>query len=248
MNRMQFGLALAVMATMSLAGSFAAVMMLNSGAPLQAQPADGEAAKPGKITGTEFNLVDAKGNSRAVLDFDEGGDARFTLLDAAGKARVQLNSGGDRSYMALLDQNGVVRYTVAQDKDNSVLQTFLDSKGRNRMVNSLTNDSDTLFGMLTDKGESAMTLMAGSKQASTLILADQTGKNVATLFAKGDQTSLSLTCGDGQLLNAVLGDGRPVFALSKAEKLRLRALLDIEGEPELMFLNDKRESTWRAGQ
>jgi hypothetical protein len=50
------------------------------------------------------------------------------------------------------------------------------------------------------------------------------------------------------LLNAVLGDGRPVFALSKAEKLRLRALLAADGEPEFMFLNDKRESTWRAGK
>jgi hypothetical protein len=152
MNRMQFGLALAVMATMSLAGSFAAVMMLNSGVPLQAQPADAEAAKPGKVTATEFNLVDAKGNSRAVLDFDDDGDARFTLLDTDGNARVQLNSGGDRSYVALLDKNGVVRYTVAQDKDNSVLQTFLDSKGRNRMIQSLSNDSDMLLGMINDKG------------------------------------------------------------------------------------------------
>ena len=248
MTRMQFGLALAVMGMMSLAGSFAAVAMLHSGAPLQAQPVDPEAAKPGKVTASEFNLVDANGNVRAVLDVGENGEARFTLLDAAGNGRVQMNSGGDRSFMALLDNSQTLRYVVGQDKDGSVIQAFSDSKGRKRMVQSLTNDTDTLFGMMNEKGASAMTLMAGPKQASTLLLTDQTGKNAATLFAKDDQTSLSLVCGDGQLLNAVLGDGRPVFALSKAEKLRLRALLAADGEPEFMFLNDKRESTWRAGK
>jgi len=241
MNRTQFAVSLAVMGLMSLIGSFVAVYALQ-GAPVQAQE-DGA----GVVKGTEFVLVDKKGNTRASLDLSDENEVRFTLIDSEGKGRVQLSSGGERAYIALLDRNQQIRYLVGQD-DTTVMETMLDAKGKNRVISQFQDSGETLLAFNGADGNNLMTLMGGPKAASTLLLKDPTGKNGVTLFAKDDQSSLQLEAGDGSLLSAVLGDGRPVFALSKAEKLRLRALLAEDGTPEFIFLNDKKEATWRAGK
>lgn len=241
MNRTQFMLSFAFMGVMSLAGSFLAVYALQ-GNDVQAQK---DAAGP--VSGTKFQLVDKDGNIRADLSLDEDGEVMFTMIDTEGKGRVQLNSGGKRAYMALLDNKGMVRYIVGQD-DTTVMQTFADGKGKNRMIQSFKNSGEAVMSFIDAEGEALMSLTGGPDAASTLILTDPTGKNRVTLFAKDDQSSLNMNAGDGSILAAVLGDGRPVFALNKAEKLRLRAMLKEDGEPELMFLNDNRESTWKAGK
>ncbi|MBZ0137664.1 MAG: hypothetical protein K8I27_14965 [Planctomycetes bacterium] len=241
MNRMQFMLSLGFMGMMSLVGSFIAVFALQ-GEPVQAQK---DAAGP--VRGTEFQLVDKDGNVRADLSLDDDGEVMFTMTDTGGKGRVQLNSGGKRAYMALLDDKGMVRYIVGQD-DTTVMQTFADGKGNNRMIQSFKNSGELVMSFIDPEGEALMSLTAGPEAASTLILTDPTGKNRVTMFAKDDQSSLNMNAGDGNFLAAVLGDGRPVFALSKAEKLRLRAMLKENGEPEFMFLNEERESTWKAGK
>lgn len=241
MNRMQFALSFAFMGMMSLVGSFVAVYALQ-GEPVQAQE-----AKAGPVKGTEFQLVDKDGNVRADLSLDEDGEVLFTLIDTEGKGRVQLNSGGERAYMALLDDKGMVRYIVGQD-ETTVMQTFADDKGKNRTIQSFKDNGDTIFSFIDADGDALMSLTGGTAAASTLILTDPTGKNQVTMFAKDDQSSLQMNAGDGSILAAVLGDGRPVFALNKAEKLRMRAMLKESGEPELMFLNEERQSTWSAGK
>lgn len=244
MTRMQFMLGLFVMGTMSLAGSFLAVHLLHSDAPLNAQEGD----QPGKVKATAFELVDKEGNSRAKLDISEEGEVRFTLLDEEGAARVQMNSGGDRAYMSLLDRKGMARYIVAQDQDGTVMQTFADKLGRNRWIMNFSDeDEKSLMTFASGEGEELVTLMAGPDAPSTLILKAPGSGNELIQFAKDDQTSIQLKAGDGSLLNAVLGDGRPVIGLSKAENLRMRGMLNDEGEPEFLFLNKEREATWRAG-
>ena len=242
MNRMQFMMSLAFMGMMSLVGSFVAVYTLQ-GEPVQAQEDN-----VGAIKGTAFQLVDKDGNVRADLSLDEDGEVMFTMIDTEGKGRIQLNSGGKRAYMALLDNEGTVRYIVGQDSDGTVMQTFADNKGNNRLMHSFKDNGDTLISFLNAEGKAAMSLTAGAKDASTLILTAPEGKNQVTMFAKDDQSSLQMNAGDGSILAAVLGDGRPVFALNKAEKLRLRAMLKEDGEPEFIFLNEDRQSTWKAGK
>jgi hypothetical protein len=238
---MQFVSCLAAMAVMSLAGSFIAVFVLQSDNPVQAQ-----AGAAGVVRGTQFVLVDKKGAERARLDIGDEGGVRFTMLDNKGKARVQLNSGGDTAFFQLLDRNGVPRYLVGQG-DDVVLQTFTDTKGENRAMQQFKDNGQTLFAFNGPGKKNLMTLMASPKDASTLILTDPTGKNQLTMFAKDDQTSMKLSAGDGSLLASTLGDGRPLIALSKADHLRMRQLLGKEGDPEFIFLNDKRQAVWRAG-
>lgn len=241
MNRMQFMMSLAFMGMMSLVGSFVAVHALQ-GEPVQAQE-----DKAGTVKGTKFQLVDKEGNVRADLSLDEDGEVMFTMIDTDGKGRIQLNSGGKRAYMALLDNEGRVRYLVGQDEGN-VLQTFTDAKGKNRLIQNFKEDGETLLSFNSEDGTPLMSLTAGPGEASTLILTAPEGKNRVTMFAKDDQSSLQMNAGDGSILSAVLGDGRPVFALNKAEKLRLRAMLKEDGEPEFIFLNEERQSTWKAGK
>lgn len=241
MNRSQFLMSFAFMGMMSLVGSFIAVYALQ-GEPVQAQD-----AKAGPVKGTEFQLVDKDGNVRADLSLDEDGEVMFTMIDTDGKGRIQLNSGGKRAYMALLDNKGVVRYIVGQD-DEMVMQTFADDKGKNRTLHSFKNNGDTLLSFNDAEGKPLVSLTGGPGAASTLILTAPEGKNQVTMFAKDDQSSLQMNAGDGSILSAVLGDGRPVFALNKADKLRMRAMLKEDGEPEFMFLNTERQSTWKAGK
>ena len=141
----------------------------------------------------------------------------------------------------------IAKAIVGQD-ETTVMQTFADDKGKNRTIQSFKNNGDTVFSFIDVDGEALMSLTGGPAAASTLILTDPTGKNQVTMFAKDDQSSLQMNAGDGSILAAVLGDGRPVFALNKAEKLRMRAMLKESGEPEFMFLNEERQSTWSAGK
>lgn len=241
MNRMQFMMSLAFMGMMSLVGSFVAVYAL------QGDKVHAQEEKVGPVKGTEFQLVDKEGNVRADLSLDEDGEVMFTLIDTDGKGRIQLNSGGKRAYMALLDNKGMVRYIVGQDEE-MVLQTFADEKGKNRTLQSFKNNGQTLFSFNDADGTPLLSLTGGPGDASTLLLTAPEGKNQVTLFAKDDQSSLSMNAGDGSILTAVLGDGRPVFAMNKADKLRLRSMLKEDGEPEFIFLNEARESVWKAGK
>src|SRR5690606_12130523 len=138
MNRTQFAVSLAVMAFMSLVGSFVAVYALQ-GAPVQAQE---EGA--GVVMGSEFVLVDKKGNTRASLDLSDDNEVRFTLIDSEGKGRVQLSSGGERAYIALLDRSQQIRYLVGQD-DTTVMETMLDAKGKNRVISQFQDSGETLL-------------------------------------------------------------------------------------------------------
>ncbi|MCA8915102.1 MAG: hypothetical protein KDB90_06785 [Planctomycetes bacterium] len=243
MNRNQFLIAMAVMGVMSMAGSFLAVYVLQSEKPLNAQ--EGEAA--GVVKATAFELVDKDGKSRASLSIGDDNGVQLTMLDDKGNGRLQLNSGGERAYLALLDRKGNMRYLVGQD-DTSTMQTFNDAKGKSRILQQFQDDGNVLFSFVKEDGEASMTLLAGKEQASTLILSDPTGKNTVTMFAKDDQSSLQLEAGGGNLLNAVLGDGRPIFALTKDKHLRLRGMLGDDGTPEFIFLNDKKEAIWRANK
>lgn len=242
MTTVQYVAGLAFTGLMALTGGFAANLVMQAPEPVNAQEA------PGIVRGTEFRLVNKDGKEIGLLDADKEGGGRISLLDAKGKVRVQVAAGGKKAFIALLDDKATIRYLVGQDNDGEVMQTFADSKGGNRNITSVKSSGETLFALLGPTGKNCAAMVGDPAGASTLMLTSPDGKNKLVAFAKDDQTALQLNAGDGELLSAVLGDGRPLIALNKAEKLRLRTLLAADGTPELIFLNEKREATWRAGK
>jgi hypothetical protein len=234
-------LSMAVMGLCSLLGSFLAVSLMK-GEPVQAQ--EGGA---GAIKATEFSLVDKDGRVLIYMDADDNGGGRFSMLDKKGKVRMQAScsAGG---VISLLDDKGNPRYTVTQQDDGSIMEFFSDDKGKQRFMTTAKADGDVLLLMAGPKGEQYITMMGGPEQASTLILTSPDGKSTGTFFARNDQATMQLACNKGQMLSAVMEDGRPVFALSKDDKLRMRSMLGTDGKPELIFLNEKRESVWSAGK
>ncbi|MBX3460275.1 MAG: hypothetical protein KF696_10010 [Planctomycetes bacterium] len=242
MTTFQYFAGLAFTGVMALTGGFAANLVMQPATPVSAQEA------PGIVRGSEFRLVGKNGKEVGLLDIDSDGGGRISLLDGNGKVRVQVAAGGKKAFVTLLDDAGTIRYLVGQDNQGEVMQAFADKKGSNRNITSVKSSGETLFALLGPKGENSATLLGDPAGASTLMLTSPDGKNKLVTYARNDQTAIQLNAGDGELLNAVLGDGRPVAALTKAEKLRLRSMLGADGTPELIFLNDKREATWRGGK
>lgn len=233
-------LSMTVMGVCSLLGSFIAVHTMHG------EPAQAQEGKAGAIKATEFSLVDKNGRVLIYMDGDEEG-GRLSMLDVNGKVRMQA-SCGTNARISLLDDKGNPRYTVTQEADGSVMEFYADAKGKHRFVTSSKAGGEVMLMMGGPEGEQYVTLMAGPKEPTTLLMNSGGGKGQAMLFARDDQATMQLSCNKGQVLTAVLEDGRPVMALSKDDNLRLRAMLGEKGDPEFIFLNDKREATWRAGK
>lgn len=244
MNGKQFAIALAVMAITAAAGGFSAVGVFLDVAPAQADDSK-------VVQASRFDLVDAKGNRRAVLKINADGSPTFALYDPTGRSRVQLGANNDAGMVSLLDAKGTPRAVLAQTESNDrVTMIYSDRAGNERWLSALTKGGDGMLSFVGPKHGKWMTLLAGPEQASSLLLTDPKSKQRVTTFAGRGQAAYQLSdaAGQGGFLAAVLKDGRSVFGLSKAGKLRLRAMTKEDGRPELLFYDENRKTVWMAGK
>ncbi|MDJ0522441.1 MAG: hypothetical protein QNJ90_10265 [Planctomycetota bacterium] len=221
MNGKQYAIALAVMALMAAAGGFAAIAVLLDPSPVQ--------AAPDALQTRALEVVDASGKVRARLAVDANGDVALRFLDAKGTKRSE--------------------YIHEAANDRTTLD-FRDAGGEQRWIASLTRENDTVLAFTGAGDEKYVTLLAGPRHASTLILKDPKTKQMVTTFAGRGQASFQLNDknGKGGYVCSVLGDGRSVFALSKDGKLRIRGMVKEDASPQLVFLDDLRRQTWSAGK
>jgi hypothetical protein len=86
------------------------------------------------IRARSIELVDSKGQSRALLSVETNGETVFRLRDADGTIRVKLGASKDGSALVLLnDTTEVGIHASAKNSGTSV--TLINKKGEKKIIN-----------------------------------------------------------------------------------------------------------------
>ncbi len=85
------------------------------------------------IRARAIELVDDKGQSRALLNIEANGETVFRLRDAKGTIRVKLGASEDGSALLLLN-NSTRPGIHALAKGNGTTMTLINNDGRKRVI------------------------------------------------------------------------------------------------------------------
>jgi hypothetical protein len=99
----------------------------------RAEQKNGAADAP-NIRARSIELVDSKGQSRALLSVEANGETVFRLRDAEGTLRIKLGAVKDGSALLLLnDSTEVGIHALAKNNGTSV--TLVNKKGEKKIIN-----------------------------------------------------------------------------------------------------------------
>jgi hypothetical protein len=84
----------------------------------------------GKITVEEFEMVDSRGNRRASIKIEEGGQIVFRMLDQEGTIRVKMSADQEGSGLVLLDNETEPALHLLAKKDRKSITVTIEGKRR----------------------------------------------------------------------------------------------------------------------
>jgi len=141
------------------------------------------------VRAERFEVVDAKGEVRAVLAVREDGTPHLALFDADGQVRAivaVLPSGTPDLY--LCDADGKPRASLAVWEDGPSL-TLRDAKGKDRATLELSRDWGPILWLDDAAGKTRLELGLGLPDGNPILsLADKEGTTRATLGATSTKT------------------------------------------------------------
>src|SRR5688572_17994021 len=85
------------------------------------------------IRARAIELVDGKGQSRALLNVEANGETVFRLRDAKGTIRVKLGASEDGSALLLLNDSTSPGIHALAKSDGTTM-TLIDNHGRKRVI------------------------------------------------------------------------------------------------------------------
>lgn len=154
--------------------------------------------EPKTLVAEQFRLVDARGNTRAVLSCAPDGSPSLLFEDAQGHARAQVGMKGSRSIVNLDDGDGKARVQLLVEEDGAVGLALHDAQGQARVTLNLAPDgSPTLalrdktgvprasleifkgkpyFNLSDDQSQAAAAMLIGATNEPTILLRDKDGK------------------------------------------------------------------------
>ena len=95
--------------------------------------AQGAPGVPAVLRAQRIELVDTRGQVRAQLKVDEGGEAVFRLRDARGTIRVKLGASEDGSGLLLLDGSTEPGVHILAKRGGSTM-TLTGKAGQKRVI------------------------------------------------------------------------------------------------------------------
>lgn len=99
----------------------------------RAQQNSGAAEAP-IIRARSIELVDSKGQSRALLSVETNGETVFRLRDSDGTIRVKLGASKDGSALLLLNDSTEVGIQASAKNDGTSV-TLINQKGEKKIIN-----------------------------------------------------------------------------------------------------------------
>jgi hypothetical protein len=106
---------------------------------VQAGPMTAQSVTP-VLRGRVLELVDDRGQVRARLNVEAGGEVLLRLLDENGTIRVKLGAGEDGSGLVLNDETTepgvhiIARRTLTDERPNTTSITLRGADGRQRVI------------------------------------------------------------------------------------------------------------------
>lgn len=191
MTRMQFTIALIVMAVAGLAG----------GALVNLFPAPMARAQDSMmITTSELRLVDESGRTRALLSLLRG-RPRLIMTDDNGEFRIEIGlSYNGNPALWLRDSEGKPRIQLALNATENPNMILSDSNGRGRIALGLGADDSPAMILRDHMGRDRLALWQESQELG-LALADEEGRPRAGLAIKeGRKPTLSFHNSKGKVI------------------------------------------------
>jgi hypothetical protein len=181
-----------------------------------------------EIRAQKFTLVDAQGNSRAVLLSTPKGDVLLSFNDKtkSHEARLVLGAGAEGlPFIALRDRDDKLRVMVGL-QSGTPRASFYSSDGRERAWVSVEKDGSPIIGLRDHEGKPRSLLTVGSDDTPRLSLADKEGKPRFVIGGTSDQYGMAFFDSNG--------------------KLRAELETKADGAPSLVFADREEKVTWRA--
>ena len=181
-----------------------------------------------EVRAQKFSLVDAQGNSRAVLLSTPKGDVLLSFNDRAKsrEARLVLGAGAEGlPFIALRDKDDKLRVMVGL-QTGTPQASFYSADGKERALVSVEKDGSPVIGLRDREGRSRSILTVGSDDTPRLSLAGKDGKPRFIIGGTSEQYGMWFVDTNG----------------------KVRAQLDAkpDGSPSLVFADREEKVTWRA--
>ncbi len=114
---------------------------------------------------------------------------RLEILDAEGNLKVVLSTSKADGVpvLAMVDDDGVVRYSLALNKDGSAAQSFADGKGKARVALAMNADGSGAL-MFSDSNGKTPLVLASSDKGAGANFSDAEGEVRASLGVDADGT------------------------------------------------------------
>lgn len=115
-------------------------------------------AQTGVFTGSEFRVVNARGETRATLGL-AGGTANFRLADGEGRVRVTIGTTEEGTAVIRLGSEEADSITFGQLADGTQALFFTDLAGLPRVVLNRTNDGDANMRLFDAAGQEIWSIL-----------------------------------------------------------------------------------------
>ena len=181
-----------------------------------------------EVRAQKFSLVDAQGNSRAVLLSTPKGDVLLSFNDKtkSSEARLVLGAGAEGlPFIALRDKDDKLRVMIGL-QTGTPRATFHASDGRERAWVSVEKDGSPIIGLRDHEGKPRSILTVGSDDTPRLALASKEGKPRFVIGGTSDQYGMAFFDSNG--------------------KLRAELETKSDGAPSLVFADRDEKPIWRA--
>lgn len=159
---------------------------------------------PSIETASQFRLVDASGNPRAVLSCSKDGDPSLSFLDSKGNKSIVIGLEGDSADISMKNpkNKASVRLTMQSDGTNGL--ALIDGSGKMRTGIRLRPDGSPLLTMDDTSGIPRVVLESRADGSPALLLSNSNQKGgAAVLVGANNDPAILFNSADGKLIWSV---------------------------------------------
>lgn len=158
-------------------------------------------SQPQTVTAQQFRLVDANGNTRALLSCGPDGNPNLVFEDSHGHPRVKVGlEQGENPVVLVNSANGNARAQMLVEADGSLGMVLHDAEGRPRVTLNLSADGNPTFALRDKAGVPRASLEIFKGKPYLNFSDDQTKAAAAMLIGANNEPTILLRDKDGKPL------------------------------------------------
>ncbi len=245
MTKVQFVMMLGFAGFMSMAGGFAATMLMG-GSTVNASPSMSVGGAGETVTASKFVLMDNKGKLRGMFIVSDDGDVTFAMLDKNEKPRISQLVSDDTASVVISDRRTKPRISLTTGgREHPGAVSVFDSRERPAALLAVGENNFPLM-TLTRDGKICNVMGVNKDGQSVISLSHPEGGSCNLVAGKDTPSAIELThpANGSKIDIQAQEEGNAVIQLKTANKIRAQFMTDSSGKPRLVFADSKGTITW----